>query len=302
MKTFIVAGANGFVGSSLIKKLISNNIAVIAISRSFNPDCMPESPLITYIPSDFSNISELTEKLTGGEYDCFYNFAWRGVNGPEKAIHGVQIDNIALSLKCAELAKSLNCKKYLCAGTIAERAVESLPRLSKTSGGMMYGSAKFCDRVMLETYCKNIGLNFVWMQFSNIYGPNNNTGNLIGYTLGQLANDTPAIFGPADQPYDFIYIDDLIEAVYRLGIQKTNSNGYFIGSGAPKILSEYLLTIGRLANKEHLIRIGDREDDGIRYSFDMMDINDLVSDIGNYISAPFEEHIAFTIQHFRERV
>ena len=33
----IVTGANGFVGSALVKKLIENNIEVLAIDLSFNP-------------------------------------------------------------------------------------------------------------------------------------------------------------------------------------------------------------------------------------------------------------------------
>ena len=49
------------------------------------------------------------------------------------------------------------------------------------------------------------------MQFSNIYGVGNKTGNLVSYTLGELMAGKEATFGPALQPYDFIYVDDLIE-------------------------------------------------------------------------------------------
>lgn len=298
MKTYIIVGASGFVGTALIKRVLKENIKVIAISDTFNNSKLPESPKITCIQSDFSDLDDLFSKLVGEEYDCFYNFAWRGVNGPEKAKYDVQIDNIKLSLKCAELAHRLNCNKYLCAGTIAERAIESLPNLNKTSGGMMYGATKTCNRVILETYCKNIDLSFVWMQFSNIYGPDNKTGNLVSYTLSQITNNEPATFGPAQQPYDFIYVDDLIEAIYRLGTGKTTKNSYFIGSGEPRVLSEYLVSIGEIAQKQHLIKIGVREDDGIKYSFDMMETNDLTADIGDYISGTFEDHIKFTIDNF----
>lgn len=298
MKTIIIAGASGFVGTSLIKRVIKEDIKVIAISNNFDNSKLPESNRITYVQADFSDLDGLFSKLVGEQYVCFYNFAWRGVNGPDKSKYDVQIDNIKLSLKCAELAHRLNCKKYLCAGTIAERAIESLPNLNKTSGGMMYGSAKACGHVMLETYCKNIGLDFVWMQFSNIYGPDNKTGNLVSYTLSQITKNEPATFGPAQQPYDFIFVDDLIEAIYRLGISKTAKNSYFIGSGVPRILSEYLEIIGAIAQKQNLIRIGVREDDGIKYSFDMMKTDDLIADIGDYISGTFEDHIKFTIDNF----
>ena len=51
---------------------------------------------------------------------------------------------------------------------------------------MMYGVAKHACRLIVEDYCKNIGLPFVWMQFSNIYGIGNKTGNLVSYTLSEL--------------------------------------------------------------------------------------------------------------------
>ena len=62
------------------------------------------------------------------------------------------------------------------------------------------------------------------MQFSNIYGVGNKTGNLVSYTLGELMAGKEAAFGPALQPYDFIYVDDLIEAVYRLGFKELISH------------------------------------------------------------------------------
>ena len=294
----IVTGANGFIGSSLIKKLIADQIEILALDVSFEPSRLPDHPLITTAVTDLNDTEQLREMLEAKAYDLFYHFAWRGVNGPDKAKYDVQLNNIRLSLRCAELAKSIGCKKFLCAGTIAERSVESIPHLQRTGGGMMYGSAKYCDQIMLATYCKSIGLDLVWMQFSNIYGPDNKTGNLISYTLGQLFRQEEATFGPAQQPYDFLYIDDLIEAVYRLGVKKTRQDHYFIGSGTPMILSEYLLKIGRIFGREDLIKIGTREDDGIRYTFDMLDTSALVQDIGEYVSGSFDELIRYTIDHY----
>lgn len=215
MKNVIVTGGNGFIGSSLIKKLVANGIKVVAVDITFQGERLPESELITKIEScvDVS----LAEKLPVEEYDAFYHLAWKGVNGADKANPSVQLANIQMAIDCADICKKLNVKKYLCAGTVAENATFSLPNLKKTSGGMMYGVAKHACHLILEDYCKNIGQQFVWMQFSNIYGVGNRTGNLVSYTLGELMAGNEATFGPALQPYDFIYVDDLIEAVYRLG-------------------------------------------------------------------------------------
>ena len=294
MKNVIVTGGNGFIGSSLIKKLVANGVKVVAVDITFQGERLPESELITKIESCVD--ASLVEKLPVEEYDAFYHLAWKGVNGADKANPSVQLANIQMAIDCADICKKLNVKKYLCAGTVAENATFSLPNLEKTSGGMMYGVAKHACRLILEDYCKNIGQQFVWMQFSNIYGVGNKTGNLVSYTLGELMTGNEATFGPALQPYDFIYVDDLIEAVYRLGEKETNKAFYYIGSGSPRQLKEYLLRIGELAGYADKIGIGIRPDDGIKYSMDMFCNDDLVDAVGEYVSTDFDNGINKTIE------
>lgn len=294
MKNVIVTGGNGFIGSSLIKKLVANGIKVVAVDITFQGERLPDSELITKIESCVD--ASLVEKLPVEEYDAFYHLAWKGVNGADKANPSVQLANIQMAIDCADICKKLNVKKYLCAGTVAENATFSLPNLEITSGGMMYGVAKHACRLILEDYCKNIGQQFVWMQFSNIYGVGNKTGNLVSYTLGELMTGNEATFGPALQPYDFIYVDDLIEAVYRLGEKETNKAFYYIGSGSPRQLKEYLLRIGELAGYADKVGIGIRPDDGIKYSMDMFCNDDLVDAVGEYVSTDFDNGINKTIE------
>ena len=293
MKKVIITGANGFIGSSLIKKMVANNVEVVAVDITFAGDRLPATDLITKIEPGVD--AALADKIPAGEYDAFYHLAWRGVNGAEKADPTVQLANIQMAVDCANIWKKLSVKKYLCAGTVAENATFSLSNLQQTSGGMMYGVAKHACRLIVEDYCKNIGQNFVWMQFSNIYGVGNKTGNLVSYTLGELMAGKEATFSPALQPYDFIYVEDLIEAVYRLGANETKKAFYYIGSGSPRILKNYLLRIGELVGYADKVGIGIRPDDGIKYSMDMFCNKDLVEAVGEYVSTDFDNGINKTI-------
>lgn len=294
MKQVIVTGANGFIGSSLIKILVEKDIKVVAVDISFAAPRFPENNLITKIESGID--ANLSKKIPAGEYDAFYHLAWRGVNGVEKADPLIQLVNIQMTIDCASICKQINCKKLLCAGTVAEQATFSLPVLTQTSNGMMYGVAKHCGHLMLESYCKNIGLPFVWMQFSNIYGVGNKTGNLVSYTLNEILAGKMATFGPAEQPYDFIYVDDLIDAIYRIGANENKHEMYYIGSGSPRLLKEYLWRIGELTGLPDKIGVGIRPDDGIKYCFEMFNITPLRDDIGEYVSTPFDEGIVKTIE------
>ena len=294
MKSVIITGANGFLGSALVNRFFNEGYQIFALVKDRNEDV---SSIVGKSEIIYSELCDpaLEGKLQAARGAVFYHFAWQGVNGADKADIYVQQNNITMALRCADLAKKLECTKFLCAGTVAENAVKSLPRLQNVTGGMFYGVAKHCAHILLEAYCKNIGLDFIWMQFSNIYGPHNKTGNLINYTVSCVKRGEPALFGPANQPYDFIYIDDLIEAVYRLVVVHTSRHCYFIGSGEPRALKEYLLETGSLMNRADLIRTGVRLDDGIQYNFDMFDISSLVSEVGNYVKTTFRHGILATI-------
>lgn len=293
----IVTGANGFIGSNLIKKLFEKHANVFAIVQDRSMDV---SSILKYCQSIFYCDIQNIESIRGG-FDglqgetVFVHLAWRGVNGADKGVYSYQLDNIRMLCDAAVFAKEIGCSKFVAAGTVAENAVASLESLSTANKGLFYGTAKYSGHLFLENLCKNIGLPFVWAQFSNIYGPGNKTGNLISYTLSQLNNNQVAEFGPADQPYDFVYLDDLIEALSRIIILKTNSSAYYLGSGKPRALKDYLLYVGKRLGKEPLIGIGKRPSDGIKYSFGMFDIRQLVADVGNYVSTSFEEGIEKTI-------
>lgn len=296
MKNVIVTGANGFIGSALVKKLLCNGVNVVAVDFTFAESIIPDCKQAKKLAVDLDDIEKLKTEIPVGEYDAMYHLAWDGVNGPNKADPMVQIKNIQLGINCAQLCKYLGVKKLLCAGTIAEQVVHSLQMLSRTNGSMMYGVAKHCAHLLLEDYCKNICLQFVWMQFSNIYGVGNKTGNLVSYTLGELLKGNDATFGPAEQAYDFIYVDDLLEAVYRLGASETNKTCYYIGSGSPRILKEYLIEIGDIVSMQDKIGIGLRPDDGIKYDFSMFDTTPLKEAIGKYVSTSFEEGVMRTLK------
>ena len=59
-----------------------------------------------------------------------------------------------------------------------------------------------------------------------------------------------------------------------------------------------MLEIGRIAGKEKLIKIGTREDDGIKYTYDMFKTEALVKEIGRYVSRDFSEWIKYTIDNY----
>lgn len=294
---FVISGANGFIGSRLVNKLFESGYNVIGIVRNSreNVDSIKGKCKLVFSELEDLNISDFAD---GDQDVVVYHLAWQGVNGKEKGDQLIQIKNIEMGLAFAKFASRIQCKKFLCAGTIAEESVKSFSKLSNIPASYSYAIAKFALRNLIKSYFSNKESKQVWMQFSNVYGPSNKTGNLISYTLDCLLKGQEAKFGPANQPYDFIYLDDLIQAIYKLGTTDVPNDFYFLGSGKPRLLKDYLNEIGTISNRPELIKIGERPDDGIEYTWDMFDNKNTVRDLGNYVSGDFEKHIKYTISEY----
>ena len=190
MKNAIVTGANGFVGTWLVKKLCSQNVQVTAIIKDTNEniDDIKQLPGLKIVYCELSEIANLVDRINERGFDCFYHLAWVGSAGPLRANYETQLLNSKYSCDAAKAAKELECKKFLCAGTITERIIDNVVEDSSigVSQNMIYGAAKKNTRILLNIFCRSIGMPFVWMQFSNIYGPLNKSGNLISYALSEV--------------------------------------------------------------------------------------------------------------------
>lgn len=296
MKKAIVTGANGFIGSWVIKELIKNNVEVIAIARNkkSNVEAISDNARIVYC--DLDDITELSNKISNRDIDTFYHFAWDGTVGKSRANYELQLINSKYACDCAVVAKELNCKKIIYTGTITEKIAENILNINVKAGNIIYGIAKHTTHCLLDVVCKKLNLPYVWARLSNIYGGNNSTGNIISYTLNELQSGRRPTFSKAEQPYDLMYVKDAARALYLLGEKETQQSCYFVGSGTPRILKEYLLALRDIFGDNAEIGLGERREDGLQYFIDWFETRALKKDTGFKASYTFEEGIKETIE------
>ena len=63
MKTILVSGASGGIGSKLVEKLLQNNFKVISLGRSHNKDLISRSSRYIPITVDLSDLSKLSHDI-----------------------------------------------------------------------------------------------------------------------------------------------------------------------------------------------------------------------------------------------
>lgn len=76
-------------------------------------------------------------------------------------------------------------------------------------------------------------------------------------------------------------------------------NRYYIGSGEPKPLREFLLEMRDIVNPEAELGLGDIPFKGVDISYDQFDLKKVERDTGYQNEVPFAEGIRMTAEYIR---
>lgn len=224
MKKIIVTGGCGFIGSHLTDRLVEKGYEVIVIDNL-------STGKIEYLNSSakFYKIDIRDKEIEGifkeEKPDIVFHLAAqidvrKSLINPFEDIDiniNGSINIIENFLKYGEIDK----KKFIFASTggAIYGEVKKLPADENFEPFPIspYGISKLTVEKYLYYYWFTKGLNYVCLRFGNVYGPRQDTSKECGvisiFTNKFLKNEKVVIYGDGNQTRDFIYVDDVIEAL-----------------------------------------------------------------------------------------
>lgn len=297
MKKVIVTGANGFVGSALVKELIKNDIEVIALDLDGHNDNIPESDLVRFYPFDLTNVAELKGRLLERNIDTFYHFAWAGSAGSARADVALQLNNAKWTVDCLKFAKEIGCERFVNAGSIME--LETFAAAFKAENrpglGYIYGSGKLVAHTMCKSVAADIGIDLIWAMITNAYGIGERSPRLVNTTIQKCIKGESPQFTAGTQNYDFVYIDDVARAFRLIGQKGKAFCEYLIGSSQARPLKEFLLEMKAAIAPDIDFIFGDIPFTGVNQPLEEFDCSKTEADTG------FKAEISFTEGCIRTR-
>lgn len=300
MKNVIVTGASGFIGTTLVNGLLKKGYNIVAIDRNFSDGFLNNSNIICVDATD-KNVFDLKEEIPDRKYECFFHLAWKATSGPERADYNVQLGNVKMACDYVKLCSNIGCKRVVYASSINE--METYEYLQSDDiepvGGYIYGAGKLAAHLMGETVAKLNGVEFIPIIITNIYGVGERSARMIYTSIVKLINSEHASFTAGYQTYDFIYITDAINSIIEVSEKGKAFNRYYIGSGEPKPLREYLLEMRDIVEPKAELGLGDFEFKGIDISYTQFDLKKVEKDTGYKNQVSFAQGIKLTADWIR---
>lgn len=235
MKTILITGGAGFIGSHLSKRLIKEGNRVICLDNFFTGTMENIQELIDH-PQFLLLNQDVEEKIAIQNVDEIYNLAC-----PASPVH-YQVDpvktvrtNVMGAINVLELAKKTGAKVLQASTSEVYGDPQVHPQPESYWGNVnpigprsCYDEGKRCAETLFFDYHRQYGVKIKVIRIFNTYGPNMhpNDGRVVSNFIVQaLKGEDITVYGEGTQTRSFCYVDDLVDGMVKM----MNSSDDFIG-------------------------------------------------------------------------
>lgn len=248
MKKILVAGGTGFIGSHLIKKCVTKGWTIYCLSLKKIPQ-KKKIKKVNYLTIDINNKKKL-KKLKKLKINIVVNLSG-GVNHRLKKnvmnSHYYGVINLIDSLDKKFL------KLFIQIGSSAEYG--KLEKIQKENiigvPESYYGKAKLLSSNYLLNNNKFENFSKCVLRLYQVYGPEQKDNRVIAYVIKNSIQNKKFYCSTGSQIRDFIYISDVIDAIFKTisNVRKVDGQIINIGFGKGYKLLDVITSILKLTGK-----------------------------------------------------
>jgi UDP-glucose 4-epimerase len=250
----LILGGSGFIGSNLVERLAhsKHNIKVLLHKNSNTIKTFNNAE---YFFSDFSNIENIPKMFNGVDLVINLITTTQPSNSNADKIYDIE-SNLINNVKLLDLMRTYSIPKIIYAssgGAIYGNSItDKINEDNNLHPISSYGIVKIAIESYLRLYKRLYDIDYLILRISNPYGDLNakiGIHGIISTIFSKiLSNESIEIWGDGTIVRDYIYIDDLIDAI-EIGIDKNISGTYNIGSGIGHSIIDAIYTVENVVGK-----------------------------------------------------
>ncbi len=249
MKKVLVTGASGFIGSTLVDRLLETGAYEVyaGVRKSSNRKYLQDSR-IKFIDIAFSSPEKLKQQLSEENFDCIFHFA-----GLTKAKHLEDFEKVNFTLT-KNLVDAINPQKtkliYLSSfaahGPGEEVNFSKAAVSDENKPNTAYGKSKLKAENYINSSFKG---QYVIFRPTGVYGPRETDYFVFFQTID---NHIEPYLGFVPQHLTFIYSKDLVEVCLKAFESEITGKTYFVSDGNMYLDSEFAAISKQVLHKKTL--------------------------------------------------
>ena len=260
----LVTGGAGFIGSSLVGRLIGEGHDVVVLDNlstgtTRNLEEYLNNPNLHVVRGDIRNPRAVKKALKEAT----------------TVFHLAALVDVPVSVENPVLNNDVNVGGTL--NVLEASVAEGVDRFIYISSCAVYGEARYLpineehptmplspygvSKLAAENYCRNYheihGLKTCRLRLFNVYGPRQHAGSYSGVISKFIrkiqSGESPVIYGDGKQTRDFIYLEDVIDAcLLAMEGARINGGAFNIGTGKPTTMRQLAEIMIELSDRKSL--------------------------------------------------
>lgn len=275
IKTYLITGGAGFIGSTLTERLLNENNKVLCIDNFcdyYNPK-LKEKNVEEFVKNknyslyriDIRNRDDIKNVFDENKIDVIVHLAamagvrpsienpllYQEVNGigTQNILEEAKLHNVKSLVMASSSSVYGNCKEVpFKEDMIVDYAISP------------YAATKKANEVMAHVYHKLNDMNIIMLRFFTVYGPKQRPDLAINkFTRLMLEGKSIPMYGDGTTSRDYTYVDDIVDGICKSCDYVINNDNVYeiinLGSNNPVSLKEMINTIGEVLNVEPKIEV-----------------------------------------------
>jgi UDP-glucose 4-epimerase len=251
MKSYLVTGGCGFIGVNLVSRLVERG-ARVRVLDNLSLGKREDIKLlgVDLQVGDIRDLATVEKACQGMDIVVHLAAHTRVVESVSNPELNFEINAIG-TMNVLRACRDAGVKKLIFASTGGAILGEQEPPVHE---GMVprpvspYGASKLVGEAYCSAFFGSFGLNTVALRFSNVYGPYSyHKGSVVAQFFKNLIQGEPlVIYGDGQQTRDFLYVNDLVDAILLADKCDTPGEVFQIASGRETSIRDLLATMQKV--------------------------------------------------------
>jgi UDP-glucose 4-epimerase len=267
----LVTGGAGFIGTALTNRLVREGHQVRVLDDLSAGDPSGLHPDALFTRGDVRDRPKLWTLLQ--KADCVYHLAAR-VSTQESVLYPREYNdvNVGGTVCVAEAIRDAGVKRVVftsSATVYGSQPRQPVSEMSWPNPRIPYAVSKLAAELYLFSLGELNGIETIVLRIFNAYGPGQrippaHAPVVANFTKNVLTHASVVVHGDGNQTRDFVYVDDVVEALMAAGsapgVDKSIIN---IGSGEETSINELMATLGQVARRQPDVIYNPQQSGGI---------------------------------------